>query len=62
MRLLQSLDILGKLAPVPRSLSSSCGVCARFQTEGSLEPFREAEIERLLRQEDKNYVLLIDKR
>lgn len=32
-RKLKSLEIAGEMAPVPRKLSASCGVCVLFQTK-----------------------------
>ena len=43
------------IMPVPRNLSSSCGTCVRFETEGEF-PEKNEEIEQIVRIEDAGYV------
>ena len=45
------------IMPVPRNLSSSCGTCVRFETEGEF-PEKNEEIEQLVRIEDAGYVCM----
>lgn len=40
--------------PVPRDLSSSCGTCVRFETEGEF-PEKNEEVEQIVRIEDHGY-------
>ena len=52
-----------QLAPVPRSLSSSCGTCVLFKTaeldEGKLQPLITPELEQLVLDEN-GYKLLYE--
>lgn len=52
-----------QLAPVPRSLSSSCGTCVLFKTaelnEGKLQPLLTPELEQLVLDEN-GYKLLYE--
>ena len=52
-----------QLAPVPRSLSSSCGTCVLFNTaelnEGKLQPLLTPELEQLVLDEN-GYKLLYE--
>ena len=43
--------------PVPRDLSSSCGTCVRFVTEGEF-PEKNEEVEQIVRIEDSGYVCI----
>ena len=45
------------IMPVPRNLSSSCGTCVRFETEGEF-PEKNEEIEQIVRIEDAGYVCM----
>ena len=45
------------IMPVPRNLSSSCGTCVRFETEGEF-PEKNEEIEQIVRIEDAGYVYM----
>lgn len=48
-RALLALGVDARLAPVPRSLSASCGTCVRY---GALKPYLEAmdkDVERVVR-------------
>ena len=45
------------IMPVPRDLSSSCGTCVRFETEGEF-PEKNEEIEQIVRIEDAGYVCM----
>lgn len=49
------------LQPVPRKLSSSCGICARINYDGSIEDLIEAEIESIYKDISKNqYEIMYD--
>ena len=62
-RFLKKRGLKGKLQPVPRALSSSCGTCVKFTTQ---EPaaqnaeFLEHDFEKMFKAEGKEYVLVVD--
>ena len=55
-KLCTKLGYEAQLAPVPRSLSSSCGTCVLFKTaeldEGKLQPLLTPELEQLVLEEN----------
>lgn len=63
-RFLKKSGIKGRLQPVPRKLSSSCGTCVRFMTDknaGEEHVFTDHEFEKLFRLDGNGYVLIVDK-
>ena len=62
VRFKKEIDALGpassRLMPVPRSLSSSCGVCVRFETDEPIAPERLTgeELEQIVRVDGSDYV------
>ena len=62
-KLCSQLGWPARLAPVPRSLSSSCGTCVLFKTaelnEGKLQPLLTPELEQLVLDEN-GYKLLYE--
>ena len=62
-RLCTKLGYEAQLAPVPRSLSSSCGTCVLYTTakldEGKLQPLLTPELEQLVLDEN-GYKLLYE--
>lgn len=44
-RALSKRGIAASMAPVPRKLSSSCGVCVRFEAEGSCLEEMDGDVE-----------------
>ena len=62
-KLCTELALKARLAPVPRSLSSSCGTCVLFKTaeldEGKLQPLLTPELEQLVLDEN-GYKLLYE--
>lgn len=52
---LKKVGIVGTLMPVPRSLSSSCGTCVKFEAVSSEVPVTE-ETESIVKQESNEYV------
>lgn len=44
--------------PVPRKLSSSCGISARFEFDGDIRTMISEDIEKLFIVEDKDYKLI----
>ena len=51
-----------QLMPVPRSLSSSCGTCVRFQAppEYALGPDIHGELEQIVRETAEGYEVIYD--
>lgn len=47
-----------ELMPVPRKLSSNCGVCAKFQFNGDINKLIDDEIESIYEIIDSKYVLV----
>ena len=45
------------IMPVPRSLSSSCGTCVRFEAEGEF-PEKNEETEQIVRVEKDEYICI----
>ena len=59
IRFKRQCDALGfpaSLMPVPRSLSSSCGTCVRY--EGELPDAISDEVEQIVRETSEGYVAL----
>ena len=52
VRTLAVHGIRAQLSPVPRSLSSSCGTCARFSCAEDPAPFIGSEAEQILQAEN----------
>lgn len=46
-RHLKSLNILSEMMPVPRTLSSSCGIAVKFKLDHSIDDFISDDIEKL---------------
>ena len=60
-RKMNKLNIPCLLQPVPRKLSSSCGICAKINYDGSMEDLIEPEIESIYKDVSKNqYEQLFD--
>ena len=55
-RMLRKNGIRGQLMPVPRSLSSSCGTCVRFEAESwdTIEP--QEETEQIVQEKENEYI------
>lgn len=52
-------DIPCEIMPVPRQLSSSCGICAIINTEKDYSEFiNDEEIESIYKSENQDYMLL----
>ena len=54
-RHLRDKDIPCVLKPVPRRLSSSCGTCAQFETEGDALPLVTDDVDGLYRPAGEGY-------
>lgn len=62
-RFLKKEGIKGRLQPVPRALSSSCGTCIKFAEEdgiGENPRFLDHEFEKLFAVRENEYVFLAD--
>ena len=62
VRTLAAHGIRAQLSPVPRSLSSSCGTCARFSCAEDPIPFIGSSSEQLVRAENGLIVPILDNR
>ncbi len=51
---MSKLNIQCTLQPVPRKISSSCGICAKMCYEGKVEDLIEDEIQSIFKNIDKN--------
>ncbi|MBR0025692.1 MAG: DUF3343 domain-containing protein [Clostridia bacterium] len=58
-RSLPSHGVKGRMMPVPRSLSSSCGTCVQFETDGDFMPLLVEDTEKVYRvEEDGSYTCI----
>ncbi|MCI8492640.1 MULTISPECIES: DUF3343 domain-containing protein [Anaerotruncus] len=62
VRTLAVHGIRAQLSPVPRSLSSSCGTCARFSCAEDPAPFIGSEAEQIVQAENGLFVPILDNR
>ena len=46
-----------QLAPVPRTLSASCGTCVRYEADSPREELLHRDFERVVRMEDEQTVV-----
>lgn len=60
-RTLSAFGVEAHLAPVPRSLSASCGTCVRFNAEAPYLDEMDKDVERVVRvlQKDGGYEYLL---
>lgn len=56
---MNKLNIPCSLQPVPRKISSSCGICAKICFDGKTDDLIEDEIQCLYKDESKNQYILI---
>lgn len=54
-RMLKKSDIACTLMPVPRALSSNCGIGARVFHDGDILEFTDNEVEKVYSMEDDDY-------
>lgn len=58
-RTLQSAGCTARMAPVPRTLSSSCGTCVRYEAKEPMLDSMDEDVERVYRlEEGDTYTLL----
>ena len=53
----EKMNLEAVVMPVPRDLSSSCGTCVRFETDGDF-PEKNEEVEQIVRLEESGYVCI----
>jgi len=56
-RAMKKEDIFSELMPVPRSLSSNCGVSARIYYNGQVDQLINDQVEKIYQKYDGNYIL-----
>ncbi|HHZ16903.1 MAG TPA: DUF3343 domain-containing protein [Peptococcaceae bacterium] len=56
-RYLESLGVRGELKPVPRKLSSGCGIACAFRYHGGIKMLITEDVEKLYTIENDDYVL-----
>ncbi|MFD3158002.1 DUF3343 domain-containing protein [Haloimpatiens sp. FM7330] len=49
-----------ELMPVPRKLSSNCGIGAKFSFDGNIKDIVSEDIEKIFTVENKNYKLIFE--
>ena len=60
-RALKAMGIDARLAPVPRSLSASCGTCVRYQAVDPLQDCLDHDFEKVVAlRPDGTYQLLLE--
>ncbi len=59
-RQMKKLDIYCELMPVPRTLSSNCGVSARVHFSNQLETIIDEQIEKIYLNDNGHYQLLYE--
>lgn len=59
-RTMKKENISCELMPVPRALSSNCGVSARIYYDGSVNNLISDQIEKIFENHDGNYNLVFD--
>ena len=56
---MNKLNVPCSLQPIPRKISSSCGICAKIHYEGEIENLLEEEVHCLYRELSKNHYELL---
>jgi hypothetical protein len=56
-RFLTAQRIHCKLQPIPRKLSSSCGIAARFRYQGDLKILINEDVDKIYQVDQENYIL-----
>lgn len=59
-RALTGTGVEARMAPVPRSISSSCGTCVFYTAPAPMETLLDEDTERVYEQQGESYVLLMD--
>lgn len=53
-------NISCELMPIPRKLSSNCGIGAKFKYNENVHKLVNEEIEKIFKMENKNYILVYE--
>ncbi len=59
-RVLTDAGMEARMAPVPRSISSSCGTCVFYTAQGICRELLDEDTERVYEQRGETYTLLLD--
>lgn len=59
-RYLNSLEIVNETMPVPRKLSSNCGIGVKFQTDRNINNMITEEIEKMFKIDDNKNILVYE--
>ena len=59
-RYLNSLEIVNETMPVPRRLSSNCGIGVKFQTDRDINNMITEEIEKIFKIDDNKNILVYE--
>lgn len=59
-RYLNSIEITNETMPVPRKLSSNCGIGVKFTTDKDINDMITEDIEKMFKIEDNNYMEVYD--
>ncbi|SHH34916.1 Protein of unknown function [Clostridium collagenovorans DSM 3089] len=59
-RAIEGKGMSGELMPVPRKLSSNCGIGCRFSYEEPIENLISEEIEKIFEIKDKEYIMVYE--
>ncbi len=57
-RHMRGLKVNAELMPVPRKVSSNCGIAARFVFDGDIKTVISDDIEQVLTIKDREYILI----
>ena len=59
-RALTDAGLEARMAPVPRSISSSCGTCVFYTAATPMEMLMDEDTERIYEQQGESYIMLLD--
>lgn len=59
-RYLNSIEIINETMPVPRRLSSNCGIGVKFNTDRDINSMITEDIEKIFKIEDKKNILIYE--
>ena len=59
-RALTDSGLEARMAPVPRSISSSCGTCVFYTAQEICRELLDEDTERVYEQQGESYVMLLD--
>lgn len=59
-RALTDAGLEARMAPVPRSISSSCGTCVFYTAQEPMKSLMDEDTERIYEQQGESYIMLLD--